>query len=1534
MKKQLLGIITIAIWLLAWGSSFAQEAEYPFCSQVTNWIISCQEKQICNNPGAVCRCKIAASPFNYATEHIISHNTSCLANTELVKKKIISSYAVSGSIVTFEFTVQNNSTAKTFELRLPTAGQNPRINITNININDDDWSCNWWSIGLNWFLTPSCYIHANKTALITITGEIVSSSLIFDNITTNTCIKNIGSNACIDSERTTTTIFPTTNYSISQRLLDPKPVFGREQAIYEIIVQNNWSKISNQNIRLSSILSSFLSEAQLLSDNNVVNGLTPNSWELGQIPSWTTKTYLMNATLMSTPPAWTVIITTGQIAGWNEFMTSDNIATTTYTIPRFLDLQVEKVEKMDENPEISWNMLRFSIWYKNRWNETMRDVIINAFVDWINLNINNVSLPDLDPNTTWKFIITWLIDQNFPIGTNFCLSWSISASNETEETNNNSFSGICYMFVKSADLAVEAELENQINTISSWSTINYKIKISNLWQKTANNIRLRIFPSANQHPSTATILSGITLWSGEQKEINYSSIIRSYPVEWTSISLSGDISFTGIDLDLTNNTFDIKYDLPALSDVYVHLGSLPFSGFRIGDTITYVISYGNSGLASARNPEIRLELPAFVRTDESVRNLWKSMSAGQTWNFLVKGTLTENLAVGTQFTTRARIGVDTAQVTTGNDISVLTSSVIAYDNITFTLTVHNESRQAWNINSWLVRAASGHNIAFTLNYVNNGNVPANNVNISLPNIWPLTITPFNNPETIWIWQQGSVIIQWKINWTNFPTFTPTATISYNNGTNITRSVTIEEPYQCGDWLITRNEQCDTALNINYWTWQVCENQWWACVLTTRFISNTACIQTLDWTEICSEPAIINLHQPRCHEVTVTQQNTTTNTVRCVPQYAFAYTPYRITCWGGADIFTGYVWIGINNSLNMIEKNCTYSNENTAMLAQATCQIGQEITNWTTQPACRRSLPSCDIDVDAPIVIVDSDEEWTVDVQCSTRNWQDASLQIFCGNWDRSAIEEDNVMSYTCKYSQDDLDGDGNRIMPIECRVNWAQFSCEDEVLLDIGILGVCGDGKRQGYEQCDLLPNWSEIGRYLDENNSIAPTEYRWKTCHNCSIKDVAPAQCLSVFNENISIEKGEYLPFWWRVNAKSFVHWNSYPYAQNYNCWSNDQQKIIKSSLKCIFEIQKPGEAWEQDTETIYDDWCWFAYPYPWASYDIFNYFSWYMKPDTWAYAVDTKKRNIFDFIGDDLWEYKLRLKEITYDYCDSNLEKQNSQTDNVCETNFTITKPYLVQKSAFGMTPKATNINLKGFQDINGKDIITRTDLADVMVLDDNEYQSNDVDFMVKSFIETAEKLAVKTTTPRWLSNVASAKKVPNKDIYILYGNGSDITLIKDANVTKPFTLIVKNANLVVHGDVNVNGMFVVKNNGNWTIKFKDDNCNKQQIVKWIFIADTFDAIKSNRNDSLEKQRCNAWWLHIKWVLIGWWIENLVEKKRSTLSTWFRVSWSEASKRIQRRNMIFNGASVLIEYSPELWQQLPPGADEFTKMLDVYKK
>jgi hypothetical protein len=79
------------------------------------------------------------------------------------------------------------------------------------------------------------------------------------------------------------------------------------------------------------------------------------------------------------------------------------------------------------------------------------------------------------------------------------------------------------------------------------------------------------------------------------------------------------------------------------------------------------------------------------------------------------------------------------------------------------------------------------------------------------------------------------------------------------------------------------------------------------------------------------------------------------------------------------------------------------------------------------------------------------------------------------------------------------------------------------------------------------------------------------------------------------------------------------------------------------------------------------------------------------------------------------------------------------------------------------------------------------------------------------------------------------------------------------------------------------------------------------------------------------------VQWILIGNGIESIVQSRRSQLNHWFTIgNWitSDTAIQTERRNEIFKGAAVLIEYSPSLWSALPPGASEFTKALDVYKQ
>lgn len=66
--------------------------------------------------------------------------------------------------------------------------------------------------------------------------------------------------------------------------------------------------------------------------------------------------------------------------------------------------------------------------------------------------------------------------------------------------------------------------------------------------------------------------------------------------------------------------------------------------------------------------------------------------------------------------------------------------------------------------------------------------------------------------------------------------------TYNGNQSLTDSVIIQEPFVCGDGLLTRTETCDTQGNLGVlFSGQVCQNQQNMCVLVTQSIINKACV---------------------------------------------------------------------------------------------------------------------------------------------------------------------------------------------------------------------------------------------------------------------------------------------------------------------------------------------------------------------------------------------------------------------------------------------------------------------------------------------------------------------------------------------------------------------------------------------------------------------------------------------------------------------------------------------------------------------
>ncbi|HCB51495.1 TPA: hypothetical protein DEP21_02875 [Patescibacteria group bacterium] len=183
----------------------------------------------------------------------------------------------------------------------------------------------------------------------------------------------------------------------------------------------------------------------------------------------------------------------------------------------------------------------------------------------------------------------------------------------------------------------------------------------------------------------------------------------------------------------------------------------------------------------------------------------------------------------------------------------------------------------------------------------------------------------------------------------------------------------------------------------------------------------------------------------------------------------------------------------------------------------------------------------------------------------------------------------------------------------------------------------------------------------------------------------------------------------------------------------------IDEKSMQCTFSMKQPGK----DAEQVFSVAC---------NEKMLNnaLFSTYYK-NYWDVAFGNyyiNLKQIFDdnsqFDNDLFGEYKIRLDRVDYRYCaydedEDDYERKDTELDNVCETNFTVTKPYLVQKSAFGLTPKATTINLDDFYDINGDKLIKRTDLEDVMILDSNDYKISNITNLTKTFLDKYNKLAI---------------------------------------------------------------------------------------------------------------------------------------------------------------------------------------------------
>ncbi len=509
----------------------------------------------------------------------------------------------------------------------------------------------------------------------------------------------------------------------------------------------------------------------------------------------------------------------------------------------------------------------------------------------------------------------------------------------------------------------------------------------------------------------------------------------------------------------------------------------------------------------------------------------------------------------------------------------------------------------------------------------------------------------------------------------------------------------------------------------------------------------------------------------------------------------------------------------------------------------------------------------------------------------------------------------------------------------------------------------CGDGivhrpnSQWVYEICDewnlsntsdpfrfgsgaVITQWALKGRFC----------YWPKSNYPCQVKaapeNVDAPTCGYI--DPPSIQSNEYLPFWWDIESKlsgtDLDNTDFVPSCISWNAASNKLQ-ILRNSVQCEFTVQNAkSDTIEQFTQNCFNT---RSNTLVNTAYGSILKSMWYNVNEYLTPAwFDARK---FNFKPSVLGEHSIDMKIISYSTCNVNsswnldgtsIQVTTNTMERVCQMNFVVTKPYMVSRGALGNF--ATDSLTSFLQFPNGSPVFTTW----VPALTTNYDPGTEVSTAVNKLIADYQKIAMKADGATFKSNEGSnvtVYKVPNKEVYIFSANNDNATITVGQAGTypnKPFTLIITKGNLVVKGNLtNSNGMFIVQNGD---IRFSAENCNTQQKVNGIFISlkdITSDAWfgsrrKSAHNTNLSEEWCNAWDITINWVLIGKNIresenaaDSLLATRRSNANEWFNGN-------SDKQQYLLDHGAVVLKYNPDIFNNLPPGADTLAEILNVYKK
>jgi cysteine-rich repeat protein len=656
------------------------------------------------------------------------------------------------------------------------------------------------------------------------------------------------------------------------------------------------------------------------------------------------------------------------------------------------------------------------------------------------------------------------------------------------------------------------------------------------------------------------------------------------------------------------------------------------------------------------------------------------------------------------------------------------------------------------------------------------------------------------------------------------------------------------PRSCGDGIISWNESCDTGKWCEDWITScthdptICPT--WPTECQTRYIAwcTENCVAWCGNLILDSDGVdniAWNQDDEQCDDSDLSDTDSCTNTCK-LPE-----------C--GDWILTHYALIpGSGWWMVPYMETCDDGNTNDGDSCPSTCTGSGNAMTWQCAAGMLQSL------------FYDNE------------NTTFADISVFCDRWipDGSPIfdENSNTWQWVCLWIlwwDDDI-----------CRYDaWA-----------------CGDGIVD--TRTDPV-SWITVEEECDDGNVEA-----WDGCTaSCQFETplVFPLSWQCSMQSYPAIQPSEYLPVRWAATPRSIA---------TGSCeWQQTNTIIDAQDMLCDFVVTRWNPAWyEQEVGTVtlpcfgMGTWSQLIEDALLDKWEIkeTQLWWWTISPTQIVeLSMDIDRSIIY-------WQYRLSLQSIRFNYCAKTrlqsgwipqtvvLEREFiAWNEPLCQWQRSLSPSYFMQHTMLFSEQKNTWLEAK-ITNIAWENVY----LADTSYtkLQKSTYWWSIKKYLLDWFINEKVPLAKKSfrvDSEQFWSLVF--QKIPSSYTFV-YPGSAPLTLDRQTigyllsqawvwlweQETTPFTLIIPDQRVTTTLVWDMPWTMMLVTNGN--IVFSAENCDTNDVVQWIYVANWTVTTTKTVNDRLDaNERCNWWWLTIQWLIL--WRDlatTLWSTRRSSIHFW----------------------------------------------------